>query len=219
MEKASPLCIPSETEKRQDFFFQSEQDGLFFGLEFLNHLLSENSIEKSEITAFLQDGDCVFKGQTILGIRSQNSSFQKEDILSIVSYFSGVYTLVSCFVEKQWDFSIIGSSSADFPYFEWEEKAILKAGGLVQKSPEKVYYSQKEVLQAIEKGETKVTLNSLRISQKELKKNLQDFSHIEFSLYGPFLPEDLEEFRNDNISSVYPLCLQGSFPCLKMRLI
>lgn len=221
MRKESSAFISKKQEKVQDFFFQSEQDGLFFGLDFLNHILSpKDHVEKPEITAYFQDGDCIFKNQTILRIQQlQTNVFEKKELLFVISYLSGVYTLVSCFIERQWDFSIIGSSSDDFLFFEWEEKAISKAGGLVQKTPQKMFFSQKEVLQAIEAGEKKIILNSLKINVVELKNILQKFPQTEFSLYGSFLPEDLEEFRYDNISSVYPLCLQGSFPCLKMKLI
>ena len=220
MEKESTLYVSKERKREQDFFFQSEQDGLFFGLEFLKHILSsESKVENCEITAFLQDGDCLFKGQTILGVRLKDSSFKKEDFLPALSYFSGVYTLVSCFVEKKWDFAIAGSSSPNFAYPEWEEKAILKAGGLVKKVPEKMSNSEKEILQALEKGETQIFFNSLRTKPKELKKVLQKFSNIKFSLYGPFFPEDLENFRNFHINTVYPVCLQGFFPCLKIKLV
>ena len=212
------LASWSLKEKEEEIFFQSEQDGLFFGLEFLNHLISLKNNFK--ITAFLKDGDCLFKGQTLLGIHLKDNSFQKEDILSALSYFSGAYTLVSCFVERQWDFAIAGSSSPDFVYPEWEEKAILKAGGLVKKVPEKMSSSKKEILQKLEKGETQIFFNSLKTSSQELKKILQTFSNIKFSLYGSFWPEDLEYFRNNNnISSIHPLCLQGFFPCLKMKLV
>ena len=221
MEQVSSFSFSKFPEEgMHEFFFQSEQDGLFFGLEFLkNFLKTGDGSEKPDITAYLQDGACVFKGQICLGVNLKDQIFKKEDLMSVVSYFSGAYTLISCFTEKNFDFSIMAFSSPDFALAEWEEEAILKAGGLIQQYPNNICFYPEEAHQAVEKGEKKIVLSNLKISKKELKDLLRLLpSYIECSLQGHFFPSDLEEFRAFNLKSVYPLCLQGSFPRLKMKL-
>ena len=202
-----------------EFCIQSEQDGLFFGLDFLQNFLKDKE-QASEFTAYLQEGGCVFKGQTLLKMDLKNSLFKKEDILSLVSYLSGAYTLLSCFTERNFDFTIAACSTSGFSFSDWEEKAVLKAGAVVQKlRKEACCYSEEEVYQALERGNKQIVLSDLKMSKEKIKSLLQTIpSSMECSLLGDFLPSDLEEFRSFHLQSVYPLCLQGYFPCLKMKL-
>ena len=139
----------------QELFIQSEQDGLFFGFEFLQYFLKSSGFENSTVTAYMQDGDCVFKGQTCVGINLKDENIKKEDLLSAVSYFSGAYTLISCFTEKNFDFSISASLTQGFSFSEWEEKAILKAGALIKKCPENICLHPENAVEALKKGKNK----------------------------------------------------------------
>ena len=217
---------------KQDFFIQSEQDGLFFGLEFLKHILKPYPCS---ITAYLKDGDCFFKGQTCLELClpfltlpdsslsedfSQNERIEKQDILSALSYFSGLYTLVSCWTERDFDFSIMAGLTPDFSFPEWEKKAILKAGGALKKPLKNECFLKEEVKQALKKGEEQVSLNSSKMSKKELKEILEEMPpYVEVFLRGSFWPSELEEFRDFNLKSVIPNQLEGYFPSLKMKII
>ena len=202
-----------------EFCIQSEQDGLFFGLDFLRDFLKEND-QTAEFIAYLQEGECVFKGQTLLKVNLKDNLFKKEDILSLVSYLSGAYTLLSCFTERNFDFAIAACSTPGFSFSGWEEKAILKAGAVVQKPEETVYCSNEEVRQALERGNKQIVLSTLKMSKEQIKNLLKSFpSFKECSLQGDFLPFDLEEFRSFRLKSVYPLCLQGCFPRLKVKLV
>ncbi len=202
-----------------EFFIQAEQDGLFFGLKCLQQML-ENPHDGPEITACLQEGECVIKGQTLLGIDLKGQDFKKEDLLSVVSYLSGAYTLISCFMERNFDFSIMAGSTPDFFLSEWEEQAILQAGGEIQKPPERASSSsERDIQQLLERGERKIILNGSKLPKEKIKSLLRLLPpSVERSLMGAFYPADLEEFRFLRLKSVYPLCLQGYFPRLKMKI-
>ena len=218
---SSPFFFRSFEKMSEEFFIQSEQDGLFFGLDCLKKVLeSEDTSNAFEVTSYLQEGECVFQGQTLMKINLKDKKLEKESFMSILSYLSGAYTLVSCFTERNFDFSIMACSTPDFILFEWEEKAILKAGGLIQKCPETICcHSDHDVNQFLEKGEKQIILNGLKMSKEEIKNTLQSLPpSIESSLFGAFLPYDLEEFRFFQLKSIYPICLQGCFPRLKMKL-
>ena len=203
----------------QEFSIQTEQDGLFFGLEFLKDFFKSDN-DSPEITAYLQEGECVFKGQILMRIHLKNKRYKMEDIVPVVSYLSGAYTLISCFTERNFDFSVMACSTPRFSLSEWEEKAILGAGGLIQKSPEDIScYSENDVHQALEKGGRQIVLSCLKMSKKKIRDILQSLPHsVEPSLQGPFFPYDLEGFRDFHLKSVYPICLQGCFPQLKMKI-
>ena len=214
--------IPPSSELSQanktDFFIQSDQEGLFFGLEFLECFLkSDDPLNTPKITAYCQDGECIFKGQTLLRINFKNQDCKKEDLLSIVSYLSGAYTLISCWTERNFDFSIIAGPTPDFAFSDWEEKAILKAGAVIGQCPHSVYFDSKDVHEALKRGEKEIVLSCLKMSKEEIKSILQCLPHfVKCSLQGAFFPSDLEEFRDLNLTSVYPDSLQGFFPRLKM---
>jgi len=205
--------------ERRDFFIQSDQDGLFFGLECLQSFLkSGKGPEIPEVRAYFHDGDCVFKGQTLLRIDLKNNDFSKEDLVSIISYLSGVYTLVSCWTERNFNFSIMAGSTPGFSFPEWEKQAILKAGAGYGLCPANVCFDPEEVRLALDQGKRQVTLSHLKMSKEEIKSILQSLPpFVETSLKGSFFPADLEELRPFCLKSVYPLCLQGFFPCLKMK--
>jgi len=217
----NPFSSPSFEKMPQEFFVQSGQDGLFFGLDCLKEVLeSQEAFHSFEITNYLQEGDCVFKGQILMKVHLKNKEMKQEDLISILSYLSGAYTLVSCFTERNFDFSIMACSTPDFFLSAWEEKAILKAGGFIQKCLENICcHSDHDVNQLLEKGEKQIILNGLKLSKKKIKSIFKSLpSSIESSLFGTFLPHDLEEFRFFQLKSVYPICLQGHFPHLKMQL-
>lgn len=220
METVSP-SLPSKHSKKikSDFCIQSDQDGFFFGLEFLNWFLkSEDEADTSEVISYFQDGECVFKGQTLLKINLKKEDLEKEDLMSIVSYLSGTYTLVSCWTKRNFDCAIMACPTSDFLFSDWEKSAILKAGALVAQCPSPVRSSIGEVHQAIKKGEKQIVLNyPTKVSKEEIKDMFQLLPpFVEISLQGSFFPSDLEELRAFNIKSVYPICLQGHFPRLQM---
>ena len=221
MEPASDFYSLSLPEKEtQEFFIQSEQDGLFFGVDFLQHFLKNSNFKDQSVTTYLQDGDCILEGQTCLKVNLKDKTLKKEDLLSIVSYLSGAYTLLSCFTEKNFDFSIMASSTPDFSLSEWEKKAILKSGCLIQKCPENICFYPKDVIQALNKGEKQIILSNLKMSKEEIKTILRDLpSSVTASLHGSFIPSDLEKFSAFKLNSVWPVCLQGFFPLLKMKIV
>lgn len=137
----------------------------------------------------------------------------------MVSYLSGVYTLISCWTERNFDFSIMASSTPDFALSEWEEKAILKAGAQIGQFPEDICFDSKSVRQELDKGSKHITLSNMKMPEEKIKEILQSIpSHVKCSLHGSFFPSDLEGLRSLHLHSVYPLCLQGFFPQLKMTL-
>ena len=215
----SSSSFMSSEKIQQDFFIQAEQDGLFFGVEFLELFLSSQADRSTfKITSYFQDGHCIFKGQTGLRVCIKDQIFSKEDLTSLVSYFSGVYTLVSCFIEKQFPFSLMASSTPEFIFSDWEEKTILKAGALVDKTPNKICFSSKDVQSFLAQGDKQITLSNLRMSKEEIKNLLNELPlSVEPSLQGTFFPLDLEEYSSFPLKSVWPDCLQGFFPCLQMK--
>ena len=208
--------FPSSGLMEKDFFVCSEQDGLFFGLEFLNDFL-EKYEARPKTKAYFQDGDCIFKGQICIEVRQQKDFQAVEDCVSILSYFSGAYTLISCFTEKQFDFSVSASPTPGFSFKEWEKKTILKAGGKIQSFPKSLGLDSKETYHRLQRKENPIILTDRHMSHLEIKNILQNCSpSSEIFLEGDFWPEDLENFRNMNLKSVWPTCLQGFFPSMKM---
>ncbi len=204
---------------QQKFLIQSEQDGLFFGSEFLQHILKSKASD-SIVTSYLQDGDCVFKGQIGLSFNLKTGAFKREDLLSVVSYLSGAYTLLHCFAEKNFDFFIMAAPTPKFDFSEWEEKIIIKAGCHIQKCSKNICWRPEHITQALKKGNQQITLSNLKMSKAEIKKTLVSLPpSVTTNLHGNFLPSDLEEFTAFNINAVWPLCLQGFFPCLKMKIL
>ena len=192
-------------------------NGLFFGLCYLKDFLKTEDFSK--LNSYFSDGDCIFKGQTLLSMSAENSLFKKQDLLSIVSYLSGAYTLISCFTERDFNFDICAGLTSNFELSDWEEQAILKAGAVVRSCP-KEFLTAKQIQQHLKKENSPVLLSDLKIDSCEIKTFLKANGSVSFDLHGSFLPSDLEEFRDfNNISSVYPVCLQGSFPCLEMQFV
>ena len=91
----SPFSFSEYEKQIQEFFIQSEQDGLFFCVDFLQDFLKNSDLKNQSVTAYLQDGDCILEGQTCLRVNLKDKTFKKEDLLSVVSYLSGAYTLLS----------------------------------------------------------------------------------------------------------------------------
>lgn len=175
---------------------QCLQDALFFGLEYTKTLFQE-----LEMHAYFSDGDLIFEGQTVLFMDGAKA-FEKENVLSLLSYLSGAFTLLSCFTHKEFDFSIASAPTKNFIYSEGEKQAILKAGAFVK---------------PISDIKDSDFLDGFKMKKQEVKKLLNKEPSKTYGIYGPFLPEDLEEFREfENIDFVYPACLQGSFPYSNM---
>ena len=202
----------------QSYCVSARQDGLFYGEEFLQCFFKKRG-GKYEIKSYLQDGDCVFKGQTIFQIQIKGKLQEEEELLSAISYLSGAYTLISCWTEKAFDFSIKALPTPDCFLSPWEKQAILNAGAEIQKPPEKIYFQAKEVEQALQMEEKHLVVSSSKISFKEIKNILQSLPpSIEIGLEGDFSPSDLEEFRDFPLQAVWPRHLQGFFPRLKMSI-
>jgi len=199
--------------KTQNNSLECLQDGLFFGLSYLKETLPATGF-----SSYCDEGRVIFKGQKALYMEE---SPQKETIGFLLSYLSGAYTLISCFMEKNFDFKIGASSTKGFLYKEGEEQAILKAGAC---RPAKDLKKQAQDLESIIKRTKKqnmegtLLLSGDKISLPKIKKVLQDFPNQDFSVSAHLLPSDLEGWREfKNIQAVYPYCLQGSFPLLKMQ--
>ena len=209
-------AFPIYKEVQPETLLKSEQDGLFFGLKYLQETLTPESFSK--IRAYFSDGNCVFTDQIILSIDLQETNFETEKLKSAISYLSGVYTLVSCFTEKTFDFSICASLTPDFELAPWEEQAILKAGAVIRPFPTKLL-SLKETQKELNKRDSAYVLSEFKISRNQIKEILKtESSSTCFDLHGSFLTSELEEFREfNNINSVYSVYLQGSFPCLPMK--
>ena len=206
----------SGKEVYSEVVIQSAQDGLFFGLDYLENSLDIEKAPKAK--AYFSDGDCVFKGQTLLSIETENT--KTKDLLAIISYLSGAYTLISCFTEKNFDFSICAGLSPHFELSHWEEQAILKAGAVLRPLP-KEFLSLEPIQKQLKQSRQSILLSESKISRADMKTLLKnENSSSSFELHGAFLPSDLEEFREcQNIKAVYPICLQGHFPKLEMKLI
>ena len=192
-------------------FLECLQDGLFFGLDYLKQKLT-----LPELSAYFKDGSLIFTGQKTL-YREDDS--QKEEISFLLSYLSGAYTLISCFTEKNFNFKIFATHTKSFSHKEGEEQAILKAGAVFYKDSLKSL-KLNEVLKLLEKQSHAdiILLSENKISLSEIKKILQDFPECSFALEVNLSPSDLEEWTEfKNIQTVYPFCLQGHFPLLKMQ--
>ncbi|MBC6415151.1 MAG: hypothetical protein GDA46_02010 [Bdellovibrionales bacterium] len=186
------------------------QDGLFFGLDYLKENLKISSFD-----SYYSDGDYVLKGQTLL-LMELNQITKKEEILLILSYLSGVYTLVSCFIEKRFDFTICASSTKNFSHREGERQAILKAGADFKEKNSNQALNLNEIQKRLKTGED-LLLSEEKISRPQIQDILKQNSQS-FDLHGSFLPSDLEEFRQfNNINKLYSSFLEGNFPCLKMK--
>ena len=208
--------LQPNTVSSSETFIQSGQDGLFFGLSYLQDSLS--SEDYSQLKIYFSEGGCIFKGQTLLAIKAESRKPKKEDLLSAISYLSGAYTLISCWTEKNFDFSICADLTPHFELSQWEEQAILKAGAVVQSFP-KEFLSLEQAQKALKINDESIILSELKISREQIKNFLKTAdSSVVFDLHGSFLPSDLEEFREfRNIGSVYSVYLQGSFPYLPMK--
>ena len=192
---------------------QCLQDGLFFGLDYLKKALTLSSVD-----SYYFDGDCVFKGQTVLYIKPEQAS-QKREISLILSYLSGAYTLVSCFIEKRFDFDVCAGFTKNFSHKEGEKQAVLKAGADFIEEAVKPKLDFNEVKKRAEKrgAEEVLLLSEEKMPRLQIQKILKERSHP-FDLHGSFLPSDLEEFRPfSNIRAVYSSYLEGRFPRLKMQ--
>ncbi len=201
------------------FFIQAEQDGLFFGRDLLKHYLkNKNGHLPDEIIIYPEEAGCIFKGQTILAYYGE--VLKQKTALSIVSRLSGVYTLVSCFTERNFDFSVMACASSDSFFSPWEEKAILRAGACIQKkSIDNVCFYPEEGGKALERGDKQIVLSSSKMPTEEIKNILKQAPRsTSISLQGSFWPSELEEFRNLNLKSVYPMALNGLFPLLPMKI-
>lgn len=199
--------------KPQNNSLECLQDGLFFGLSYLKEILPGE-----DFSSYCSEGRVIFKGQKALYMEE---SPQKETIGFLLSYLSGAYTLISCFMEKNFDFKIGASSTKGFLYKEGEEQAILKAGASrTAKDLKKQAQNLDEVIKRAKKQNTEsaLLLSGEKISLPQIKKVLQDFPNQDFNVSAHLLPSDLEEWREfKNIQAVYPYCLQGGFPLLKMQ--
>ena len=201
-----------QSESYLDISIQSLQDGLFFGQAYLN------PAGFPTVKTYFSDGECVFKGQTILSVED-SPHLEKQKLLSAISYLSGAYTLISCWTERNFDFSICVDLNPELELFQCEKQAILKAGAVPCIFP-KEFLSLDKIQKKIEKSSQTIFLSDTKISRAEIKNLLKTSnSFTKFNLHGSFFPSDLEEFREfENISAVYSVYLEGSVPCLPMVL-
>lgn len=205
-----------KTKTTENFFVQTGQDAIFFGCNFLHQYFESKDCE---ITSYVQDGDLIFKNQKCFKIHIQNTDINKQDILNLISYFCGAYTLISCFLEKSFKQDIFASTSKDFDFQKWEKSIILQAGALLYDSSINLYQNLNKASQAIETGEKHINLSTQHITLQKALQFLQAYPQTSFSLHGDFFPKDLEKLDAFNIKSITPLCLQGDFPSIKMHII
>ena len=190
------------------------QDGLFFGLEYL-----QQKFPLAPFSSYAKSSDLIFKGQKIISLEESPKS-QKEALSFLLSYLSGAYTLISCFTERHFDFKIIAGTTQNFLHQEGEEQAIVKAGALLYKNKEKPSLNFQELLKELEKTNPKESylLNTEKLSLKEITNLLQNYPSQSFEIQAQLIPSDLEQWRDfKNIQTLYPSCLQGHFPLLKMK--
>ena len=193
------------SEKEQ--FIQCLQDGLFFGLEYLR------TIFPVEGRFYFSDGDLIFKSQTAFSL---NDSPNRNALVSLLSYFSGVYTLALCFSERNFNFPVCAYWTESFKFNEGEKQALLKAGLTLKKAPTKKFLNPKE-FSAQSKPSENVFLKVSSSDKNQVRQILEN-SHQKFELMGDFTPVDWEDFRDfHNIERIYPMCLQGFFPSLAMK--
>lgn len=219
MELTSPSSFLSAAKKpSEDFCIRAGQDGLFFGLGFLHSILKTPNDIPSPVIAYLQEGDCIFKGQICIKIDLTGTDFKKEDLISVVSYLSGAYTLLSCFTERNFDFSVMVNPTPDCSFSKWEEKACLKAGCNIQKPPANICFHPEVIEKALKKGEKQIVLSNSKMSNEDIKHILKGFPpFVTACMVGDFSPSDLEDFSGfHHLKAVWPTCLQGFFPLLKM---
>ena len=192
------------------------QDGLFFGLEYL-----QQKFPLTQLSSYAKSSDLIFKGQKIISLEeSPKSKSQKEALSFLLSYLSGAYTLISCFTERHFDFKIIANSTQKFLHQEGEKQAIVKAGALLNQNKEKPSLNFQELLKELEKTNPQESylLNTEKLSLKEITNILQNYPSHSFEIKAKLLPSDLEQWRDfKNIQAVQPFYLQGHFPLLKMK--
>ena len=90
-----------------DFKIKAKQDFIFFGVCFIEELISE---QHSQCDWFVGDGDMVLKNQTCCFI-SGKDSLSVDKLLDFLCYLSGVATLVRCFA-KNTSMSVVASSTS-----------------------------------------------------------------------------------------------------------
>ena len=216
MNLSLPLDKSSYPELPHSHFIRSDQKGLFYGLEFVREEMEEffHSLE-FKLIPFFKDGDMIFKNQKLLQLYFKEPAPPEvlQKIEKILSYFSGLYTLSSLWVEDV-NTKVMASPTPKFPYSDLEEKAILQSGAHLGKpsmNPCHTFLEAKELL----KKEGEIYLLADNFSKKELEEILNEKKDSLINLQGHIQLEDVKDLEFD---SLYPSLLQGHFPSLKMKI-
>ena len=90
-----------------DFKIKAKQDFIFFGVRFVEELISEQHLQ---CDWFVKDGGVVLKDQACCLVSCENQIFVNK-LLGFLCYLSGVVTLVRCFV-KNTSISVVASSTS-----------------------------------------------------------------------------------------------------------
>lgn len=200
-------------KEKQSFQIRAEQDFIFSGREFVNFFL-EKQIHK-EVSWFVQDGDCVLRGQVPLRFFT-NESINLSSLLESLCYFSGIATLTRCYTESAGDFTVVGSILKDSPFPDWQKKAIHIGGGITNLSFI-TCSSEKNLSSLIKKNPQAIALDVSVFSELDCITYLKEIpKEIKRGICGPILPENLMKFLSHPLDFIMPSFLQGNFPSVKM---
>ncbi len=208
----TPSSSPYISKKSPFYQIAFEQDAIFSGCEYFNSLETSLEISK-DITWHIKDGECILKGQVCMEIFQEIENLN--EILKVISYLSGISTLARCYTESSHHTSIIGTPLKNSPWLKWETKS-LSYGGVDTKPclPEKICYSEKDL-----NLQDQIIALSSKMPRDELVKCLKKLpDHKIKGLYGFILPQDLEKLSDLPINVIWPDLLQGSFPCVKIKI-
>ena len=198
---------------KHSFQIRAEQDFIFFGREFANSFLEKENHE--EVSWFVQDGDCILKGQVPLRFFT-NEFTNLSSLLESICYLSGTATLVRCYTENAGNFTVIGSISKDSLFPDWEKKAIHMGGGVTDFSCISCS-SEKSLPSLVKKNPPAIALDISVFSESDCTAYLKEIpKEIKRGICGPILPEDVVKFLSHPLDFIRPSFLQGGFPSVKM---
>ena len=200
---------------KQSFQIRAEQDFIFFGREFSNSFLEKEIHE--EVSWFVQDGDCILKGQVPLRFFT-NEFTNLSSLLESLCYLSGIATLTRCYTENAGDFTVVGSILKDSPFPDWQKKAIHMGGGITDFSLT-TCSSEKNLPALIKKNPLAIALDVSIFSESDCMTYLKEIpKEIKRGICGPILPEDIVKFLSHPLDFIKPSFLQGNFPSVKMTM-
>jgi len=186
-----------------------EQDAIFYGAAYLNSVLNDSS----NIYWHIQDGQCILKHQICMEVLPTIQNLKEH--IRVISYLSGISTLSCCYSEVSSSIPIIGSSFKDSSLSKWEINA-LKTGGVT------TYPVRPSKICSV-KEDLRLTSNIIALDSTQPLDILKDMisiipPHKTKGLYGPILPQDIDQFKNLDIDALWPQFLETHWPCIKINI-